>query len=1101
METALEDVKTRPPAPVHITVLRAHDLKGVKGDVPVTYVRSEFNNILLGDSPKLETTPNKPTEYNFTSSFDIGGDSPHSLDDVAHKPVLLTVIEILPKEKKQKEEKTSVLGQTAVDLLPLLRGECNFKVTIPLHPVHGSPLETVHPEAKPSLEVAVSVPVPLLTESQISNGNLLRVTMEAAYCVPDSWAPTGPQYNYVTSLQLPSVGERDSMLIFSNGVLKGGGESEPVSRQKRWPMSGISAPGAQHIPESFILSEAYEEEDGEMNRREDKDFRIEAETLKKRVTWDTERRCYLDQSALNSLQKRIAECRYWPVEVMRAPFSPPGKSKPGKGEKQSDEDAQISFHGVAYVNMVPLLYPGVRRLRGAYRILAYQDAEVLEKTKCDHSVLRDFVRQNSLMGKPPAAPQGLNSPHVKPSPSRLAKDEKGGKEKEGGRRMSAVLRSSEVADIDPASINQTPPVNIEGQQYVDSGTYLVLELTLEKPLVPKRMAEEMALKVNELVPTRPQLGRRTAGAQKAVTDYHSQVTSITSAILDEYCQLFGQQETNTVDVDPQVLEEQKCQLNYELNCSGKYFAFKEQLKHSVVKIVREKYLKTTAFEDRDQLQAFLSELYIYLVDQMHIALNKTLFDDKEEASTAPMTDTEQLLRFAKEAEMTEDYNLAEMYYQERLARDRQRIDHWLDYGCFKLLVGDYIKAQECFHEALVLNREHLHSLLLCGIVAVLMDSNVEAEVFFEDATCVAPGSALAWTILGLFYEIQGNDIRMEMAFSEAGKLHQAVLTVDRPADEPDSGVPHDGKTIPGEASDNASKGESDVPDENAPASPQGRPSSGEPSMGGRSPEEQTPGAVPKSVSSVVSKSKARPHREPGTDPVPLPAAKSIYMEAANFLAQVNATQFVQRALSHELLSPDGGPSCKYHLLCAQVHLLRKEYDAANENLKEASQIDHQNPDVWALTGHLQYMSGRKGEARQCYEHALSLVTDASELHSVYLRLGSIYLQEGEFEKAKNTYLQACKRSPTCLTWLGVGVACYRLEEMQEAEDALSEANALNNSNAEVWGYLTLVCLRTGRQLEAEQSYKYTRKLNVQDQTLMTEIHQLQEEVGFGDPSF
>lgn len=44
--------------------------------------------------------------------------------------------------------------------------------------------------------------------------------------------------------------------------------------------------------------------------------------------------------------------------------------------------------------------------------------------------------------------------------------------------------------------------------------------------------------------------------------------------------------------------------------------------YSVVKIVREKYLKTTAFETKEQLQAFLSELYVYLVDHMHIALNK-----------------------------------------------------------------------------------------------------------------------------------------------------------------------------------------------------------------------------------------------------------------------------------------------------------------------------------------------------------------------------------------------------------------------------------------------------------------------------------------------
>lgn len=48
---------------------------------------------------------------------------------------------------------------------------------------------------------------------------------------------------------------------------------------------------------------------------------------------------------------------------------------------QGDEDRQIFFHGVAYVNMVPLLCPGVKRIRGAFRVFAYQDGEVLEKVR------------------------------------------------------------------------------------------------------------------------------------------------------------------------------------------------------------------------------------------------------------------------------------------------------------------------------------------------------------------------------------------------------------------------------------------------------------------------------------------------------------------------------------------------------------------------------------------------------------------------------------------------------------------------------------------------------------------------------------------------
>ena len=45
---------------------------------------------------------------------------------------------------------------------------------------------------------------------------------------------------------------------------------------------------------------------------------------------------------------------------------------------------------------------------------------------------------------------------------------------------------------------------------------------------------------------------------------------------------------------------------------------------AVVRIVREKYLNQAKTSDKAQLQKFLSELYVFLSDQMHTGLNKVI---------------------------------------------------------------------------------------------------------------------------------------------------------------------------------------------------------------------------------------------------------------------------------------------------------------------------------------------------------------------------------------------------------------------------------------------------------------------------------------------
>lgn len=71
-----------------------------------------------------------------------------------------------------------------------------------------------------------------------------------------------------------------------------------------------------------------------------------------------------------------------------------------------------------------------------------------------------------------------------------------------------------------------------------------------------------------------------------------QIKNISRAILDEYHRMFGKQVTKLgSDMDSETMEEQKCLLNYELNCSGKYFAFKEQLKVNIHLVVQRIVMK------------------------------------------------------------------------------------------------------------------------------------------------------------------------------------------------------------------------------------------------------------------------------------------------------------------------------------------------------------------------------------------------------------------------------------------------------------------------------------------------------------------------------
>jgi hypothetical protein len=55
---------------------------------------------------------------------------------------LVTLFEAAPKDKKQKEDKSTPIGQAVLDLWQLLKGETQVPATLLIHPIPGSFLET-----------------------------------------------------------------------------------------------------------------------------------------------------------------------------------------------------------------------------------------------------------------------------------------------------------------------------------------------------------------------------------------------------------------------------------------------------------------------------------------------------------------------------------------------------------------------------------------------------------------------------------------------------------------------------------------------------------------------------------------------------------------------------------------------------------------------------------------------------------------------------------------------------------------------------------------------------------------------------------------------
>ena len=386
----------------------------------------------------------------------------------------------------------------------------------------------------------------------------------------------------------------------------------------------------------------------------------------------------------------------------------------------------------------------------------------------------------------------------------------------------------------------------------------------------------------------------------------------------------------------------------------------------------------------------MSQIYVYLIDQLHLAINTT------PATPIPST-LKTLGDLANVAEGEVDLFVATGYHKERIGK-YQNVAAWFSYAAFCRRNGRGDVANELFQQVLTWG-DSWECMLAIGCVSSETEQFDKARVFLHGCRDKFPEIELCRTILELFYDLMGEQ----------------------------------------EESENF--------------------------VGG---------------------------------------SDNRYLAAAEYLVSIHCGQLTERAITSELLQPSPSKIHAYFIL-STLEQQRGNFEQAIEYLQSAISIKQDDPDIWVGLGQLYYRQGNYPQAQSAFETVLTLVTPATDMSIVHIRLSAIYIQQAfnskelsekqKFAKqAKTMSLYACENSPSSSSWLGVGKACIVLEEYDQASDALSEANFLNNRDATVWGQLAILSLIRGENYEASQCIAQAFRLSIRDYQVLRRLGGLMQKV-------
>ena len=599
---------------------------------------------------------------------------------------------------------------------------------------------------------------------------------------------------------------------------------------------------------------------------------------------------------------------------------------------------------------------------------------------------------------------------------------------------------------------------------------LFLYVQFDEPLVAlPPPPPEPVLTPKDIVP--PRENPEAKPGKMAGEIFREEVSSVVATLTEEISRLFG---TRPSENTGSSREERRRQLLYQLNTGGKYHEFRQRLKRSVARLVKERFpSKSTLSAGTLEHDKFMTDLYSHLMGEVMKVVN-TAFQDAEGVPVDLIADPEalpesereivgaggdtavvlkRLASLALEAELNGDIVRAGKCHQDCVTASEEAAkrryvravpgggaEPWLTYASFCSRTGDISRAKECCREAVSLSLQPTNgdsavpvrsALALCLHGAILAE---EGE--WKDASVMFAG------VLG--EEAQATQLEMENACTLAALTYNSMKQF-RKAEKAMLQATADGKS------------EIDLYHQ----------------------------AVAFLMRHGLSKQ--------------APLAMQMAAAAGTDGGLEEGITGLSDTIAWTAMKMDRQQRVRHMWLAGFTSMVSNDVQGAQKNLKAAIELEEKCHEAWCLLGHLMHSAGNAVEAKRAYQTALPLLEAQSTVEPIalmtglpllYIRLGALYLDSAsDAGAAKEVFLRCCRSNPSASVWLGVGRACIMLGLLNEAEEALAEANIIDNRNPTVWGYLALMCatIEPRRNQESDQCMRQAIKLNLMDSELLARI--------------